>query len=121
MEKNARQIFAKNLNYYMERTGVTQADIARRTHAQTSTVSYWCTGRSYPRPGMMQAIADMLSVSMSDLMDEHPANEEESKADTNSEFFKYALDLNEEGYKVLLPIMKVLASSPEYQRRKDTP
>ena len=121
MKDDAKKILAKNLQFYMDKAGITQADIARRLHAQTSTVSYWCTGRSYPRPDAMQRLADMLSCIMSDLMSEHVLDasekEENEKRDANAQFFDVALSLNEEGYKILLPIMKALASQPEYQRK----
>lgn len=121
MKDDAKKILANNLQYYMDRAGITQADIARRLHAHTSTVSYWVTGRSYPRPDAMQRLADMLSCTMSDLMNEHVLDagekKEEEKSDANAQFFDVALTINEEGYKILLPIMKALASQPEYQRK----
>jgi len=65
-----RQIFAKNLNYYMERSGKNTADLAADLSFPFSTVSDWVHGKKYPRMDKVQTIADYFGVLKSHLTEE---------------------------------------------------
>jgi len=69
--ENQRKIFAKNLNYYMERSGKNTADLAADLSFPFSTVSDWVHGKKYPRMDKVQAIADYFGIMKSDLTEEH--------------------------------------------------
>lgn len=69
-ERN-RQIFARNLTYYMKKNGKTQADIVEDLGITASTVSDWVNGKKYPRVDKMQMLADYFGVYKSDLTEEH--------------------------------------------------
>lgn len=71
MSDTAREIFVKNLRYFMEAKGITQADICREMDIPSATVSNWCTGQKYPRIDAMQKLAEVLGVSYSILTTEH--------------------------------------------------
>ena len=60
-----KEIFAKNLNYFMERTGTTQADICRVLGVSSATASDWCNGKKFPRTDSIQQLADLLGVRFS--------------------------------------------------------
>ncbi len=70
MPDNAREIFAKNLNYLMEDRGITQADICRDLDVSSATASDWCSGKKFPRIDKLQRIADLLGVRLSNLTSE---------------------------------------------------
>ena len=70
MPDNAREIFVKNLRYFMEARGITQADICRELEVSSATASDWCTGKKYPRIDAMQRLADLLGVTFSILTTE---------------------------------------------------
>lgn len=65
-----KEILAKNLEYFMKRTGKTQADICRVLGVSSATVSDWCAGKKYPRTDKIQQLADMLGVRFSMLTTE---------------------------------------------------
>ena len=65
-----KEIFAKNLNYFMEKTGKTQADICRVLGVSSATASDWCAGKKYPRTDKIQQLADLLGVRFSTLTTE---------------------------------------------------
>ena len=67
MSDTAREIFIKNLRYFMEARGITQADICRALDVSSATVSDWCSGKKYPRVDAMQRLADLLGVRFSTL------------------------------------------------------
>ena len=71
IDQNARAIFVKNLHRFMEERRITQADIAQRMKLTPSTVSDWYNGKNYPRVDAMQRLAELLDVSMRDLIAEN--------------------------------------------------
>lgn len=70
MPDNAREIFVRNLRYFMEQKGISQADICRELDVSSATVSDWYTGKKYPRIDAMQHLADLLGVNFSTLTTE---------------------------------------------------
>lgn len=66
-----RNIFSKNLNFYMERSGKTTADLATDLSFPFSTVSDWVHGKKYPRMDKVQKIADYFGVLKSHLTEEN--------------------------------------------------
>ena len=62
-----KEIFAKNLNYFMARTKTSQADICKALGVSSATVSDWCNGNKYPRTDKIQQLADLLGVRFSSL------------------------------------------------------
>jgi transcriptional regulator with XRE-family HTH domain len=75
MPENIREIFAKNLRYFMEKNKISQADICRELKVSSATVSDWCNGAKYPRPDAIGHLADLLGVRFSMLTtEEGPAN-----------------------------------------------
>jgi len=67
----AREIFVRNLKYFMEARGISQADICRELDRSSATVSDWCSGKKYPRIDAMQKLADLLGVKFSALTTEN--------------------------------------------------
>ena len=75
MPENTREIFVRNLRYFMEMRGITQADICRELNISSSTASDWCSGKKYPRIDKMQRLADLLGVVLSSLTTENGPEE----------------------------------------------
>lgn len=75
MPENIKEIFAKNLRYFMSMSKVSQADICRELNVSSATVSDWCNGKKYPRPDAIGHLADLLGIRFSMLTtEEGPAN-----------------------------------------------
>jgi transcriptional regulator with XRE-family HTH domain len=71
MSDTAREIFVKNLRFFMEEKGISQADICRELKVSSATVSDWCSGKKYPRIDAMQRLAELLGVTFSMLTTEN--------------------------------------------------
>ena len=65
---NDREIFRRNLNYYLARSGKMQKDLAEYVGAKTTTVSGWTRGISYPRADAMEKIAMFFGIPTSKLV-----------------------------------------------------
>lgn len=66
-----KEIFAKNLNYFMAKTKTSQADICKALGVSSATASDWCNGNKYPRTDKIQQLADLLGVRFSTLTTEN--------------------------------------------------
>jgi transcriptional regulator with XRE-family HTH domain len=75
-----KEIFAKNLNYFMNRAGTSQADICKALGVSSATVSDWCQGNKYPRTDKIQRLADLLGVRFSNLTTERGIDDYEDDA-----------------------------------------
>lgn len=63
----ARKAFPGILRSYMNNTGISQVDIAKRLHVSKQTVSEWVNGKKFPRVDKMQELANMFGVLMSEM------------------------------------------------------
>ena len=63
-----REIFKKNLNYYLSVSGKMQKDLAEYVGAKTTTVSGWTRGVSFPRADAMEKIAMFFGIPTSRLV-----------------------------------------------------
>lgn len=79
MNNDNREIFSKNLRYYMEQSGKTQADICRLFKISSATVSNWCNGKIMPRADKIYTLSDWLGVEPSQLITERSRSESTEK------------------------------------------
>lgn len=73
-----KEIFAKNLRSYIERSGKDRRELANIWGFKYSTVSEWLNARKYPRIDKIQIVADYFGIAMSDLIEEKLTAEKEN-------------------------------------------
>lgn len=69
-----KEIMARNLQKYIDRSGKTQTDVARDLNIPQMTFSNWLRAKTYPRIDKIQLLADYFRISRSDLTEEAPAD-----------------------------------------------
>ena len=69
-QEEYRRTFSRKLQYYMNLTGKTQADIIADLGFQSGTVSMWVNGKRLPRMDKMEALASYFHCAPSDLYEE---------------------------------------------------
>lgn len=75
-----KEIFAKNLNYYMSINKKDRNDLARDLNLPYTTITSWCKGEFYPRIDKIQLLANYFSIQKSDLVeDKHSGNTTDNK------------------------------------------
>lgn len=74
-EETIREIFAKNLNGYLEANNKQPADIVRDLGIPFSTVSNWVNGLKLPRMGKVEMLASYFGIEKSDLLEEKKDDE----------------------------------------------
>ena len=65
-----REVFAKNLSYYIERSGRTQKEIAEIVGVSTSTFNDWVKAKKYPRIDKIEILSEYFRILKSDLIEE---------------------------------------------------
>lgn len=77
---NNKEIFAKNLNRYIERSGKDRGELANIWGYPYSTVSDWVSAKKYPRIDRIQVMADYFGITMADLIEDKSADDTEQSA-----------------------------------------
>lgn len=73
-----KEIFAKNLRNYIDRSGKDRRELANTWGFKYSTVSEWLNARKYPRIDKIQIMADYFGITMADLIEEKLTAEKEN-------------------------------------------
>jgi repressor LexA len=76
-----KEIFAKNLNYYMELNNKDRNDVARDLDLPYTTVTGWCNGEFYPRIDKIEKLAIYFGIEKSDLIE----NKEQQNNNVNED------------------------------------
>ena len=63
-----KEIFAKNLNYYMNTNKKTRSDVCRDLDIPYSTFTDWCNANIYPRIDKIEMLANYFDIKKSYLV-----------------------------------------------------
>lgn len=64
-----KEIFSKNLQYYMRINNKDRNEVARDLNIPYSTLADWYNGNKYPRIDKIQLLADYFDIKKSDLVE----------------------------------------------------
>ena len=115
-----REVFAKNLAYYLERSGKTQKELSEIVGVHKSTFNEWMKGKKYPRIDKIEIMADYFGILKSDLIEEKTDEyrEEQKKNDilsdivirmqTDEEFLSAVISLYKLDQKKLSSVLNLL-------------
>ena len=65
-----KEIFAKNLSYYVQRCGRDQKEIAEVVGVAPSTFNEWVKGKKYPRIDKIEMLSNYFRILKSDLIED---------------------------------------------------
>ena len=65
-----KEIFSKNLSYYVQRCGRDQKEIAEVVGVAPSTFNEWVKGKKYPRIDKIEMLANYFRILKSDLIED---------------------------------------------------
>ena len=66
----SKEVFAKNLKFYMDSRGKTQKELADIVGVSAPTVNEWLKAKKYPRIDKIDILADYFGILKSDLIEE---------------------------------------------------
>lgn len=88
-----REVFSKNLSYYIEISKRDQKEIARVIGVAPSTFNEWVKGKKYPRIDKIEMLANYFGILKSDLIEDTKAKKDISHTITVTEGEQMLLDL----------------------------
>lgn len=65
-----KAVIAKNLTYYVNRSGKTQKELSEIVGVATSTFNDWMKGKKYPRIDKIEMLANYFGILKSDLIED---------------------------------------------------
>lgn len=65
-----KEVFARNLSYYLKRCGRDQKEVAETVGVAPSTFNEWIKAKKYPRIDKIEILANYFGVLKSDLIEE---------------------------------------------------
>lgn len=65
-----KEVFAKNLKYYIDKSGKDRKELAEEWGFPYSTVTEWINAKKYPRIDRIEIMADYFKILKSDLIEE---------------------------------------------------
>lgn len=65
-----KSVLAKNLTYYVDRSGKTQKELSEIVGVATSTFNDWMKGKKYPRIDKIEILANYFGILKSDLIED---------------------------------------------------
>ncbi len=116
-DEKQREIFARNLKYYISKSGRQQKEIAEELKFNQKTFNGWCNALSMPTMGKVQTLADYFGIGKTDLIDEHVADGAVLTASERT-LIEYYRRLNDAGRAVIDTQLAMMAREETYQ--KDT-
>lgn len=70
-----KETLAKNLSYYIDKSGKTKKEIAEIVKVAPSTLNEWTKGKKYPRIDKIELLANYFKILKSDLIEERTAED----------------------------------------------
>lgn len=102
-----KETMAKNLRYYVERSGKTQKDLCEIFGVATSTFNDWMKAKKYPRIDKIEIMANFFGILKSDLIEEK-TEEHQKMQKKNDVLSDIILKMNEDAE--LLEMVEILSN-----------
>ncbi len=108
-----KEIFAKNLVYYIERSGKTQKELAEVVGVAASTFNDWCKAKKYPRIDKIEILANCFRIQKSDLIEdkEKPTAENDGLSENMLKLIEFAKTVPEDKAALVLQVMKSIVEA----------
>lgn len=79
MSLGNKEVFAENLQYYMDKNGLTRKQLSNITNIGYTTLSSWLQGDTYPRIDKVELLANYFKIQKSDLIEKKGSQNENNK------------------------------------------
>ena len=96
------ELFAHNLNVYMNKYGLNQLELAEKLGKSTSIVNDWCHAKKFPRLSTLDEMTKLFNCKRSDLLERYTTEETIKASEIENEINGYIAKLNGPGREHLL-------------------
>lgn len=108
-----KEIFSKNLKYYIEKSGKDRRELADIWGFPYSTVTEWVNGRKYPRIDRIEIMADYFGILKSDLIEEKekPTVKDDGLSENKRKLIEFAKSVPEDKAEMILQVMRTIVEA----------
>ena len=113
MAQWSKDVMAKNLRKYMERSGRTQKEMSEIVGVSTATFSEWINGKKYPRIDKIEIMADYFGILKSDLIEEKekPTVQDDGLSENKRKLIEFAKSIPEDKAEMILQVMRTIVEA----------
>ena len=101
------EIFSKNLNRYLEKSGRTQKEIAEAVGVSPAAFTWWVKGNRYPRMDKVEMLAKYFGCSKADLIEEETSNQVKEERVLNP-YVKEIIDACQDDIDLAADIVRII-------------
>lgn len=108
-----KEIFSKNLRFYVEKSGKTQKQLAAIVGVAQSTFNDWATGKKYPRIDKIEILANYFGILKSDLIEDKSAEPatNDGVSEKRQMLIDFAKTVPEDKAEMILRVMQSIVES----------
>ena len=108
-----KEIFSKNLKYYIEKSGKDRGELADIWGFPYSTVTEWVNGKKYPRIDRIEVMADYFGILKSDLIEEKekPTVQDDGLSENQRRLIEFAKTVPEDKAEMILQVMRTIVEA----------
>ncbi len=111
------ELFAHNLNIFVNKYNYTQTSLANDLGVSVTTVNEWIHGRKFPRIDKLDKMCELFRCKRSDLLEKYTTYESIEEDAVNNQLNGFIQMLNADGKKHLLQYFKDL--NPKFYKDGD--
>ena len=119
--KSFNDVFSKNLRYFFDLSGMTQAEFAKKLGVGTTSIYNWLSGVKTPRMDKVDSMCKLLGIHREDLITDNLAREEEiapfigelqlsNEMNYKNRFISALLQLDDKEWKVIEKFTEILVA-----------
>lgn len=90
MNEKDREIFGRNLTYYMNQNRINGVTLAKYMNVSSATISDWMHGKKMPRVDKLKSLANYFRINMTDLTDDDDGKSQQDTYYINPETARVA-------------------------------
>ena len=109
----SNDIFARNLQYYIERSGRTQREVAEVIGVSAPTFNEWIKGKKMPRMGKIEKLAQYFGCEKSDLIEDKEKKpiEYDGLSEKKKALMDFAKSVPDDKAEMILRVMKSIVEA----------
>lgn len=103
----SKEVFARNLQTYMNRKGVNQKDLAEIVGVSCTAMNEWLKAKKYPRIDKIERLADYFGILKSDLIEDkkNPVNMD-GLSENRKKLMQFVETVPDDKAEMILRVMK---------------
>ena len=110
----SKEVFAKNLRYYMERMGKNQKELAEIVGVSAPTMNDWLKAKKYPRIDKIEIMANYFGILKSDLIEdkkEKPTAESDGLTENQRILMEFAKGVPDDKAEMILRVIRSIVEA----------